>query len=112
MGKLWTSIVWLIRKMPVEIKLCIVKMPTVLFFGSDKDEKCGAGKRQTEECLIQHGSKKATKSGCVAKCFGSALLGSSASLGSSAWDAQLGLGPFQTSSDRLQYQELSEKGWS
>lgn len=66
-------------------------MTMVLFFGSDKDEKCDEGKRQTGECLIQHGSKKARKYGFVAKCFGSALLGSSASLGSSAWHAQLGL---------------------
>lgn len=67
--------VWLMRKMLMEIKLCIVKMTMALFFGSDKDEKRDEGKRQTEECLTQHGSKKAKKPEFVAKCSGSEILG-------------------------------------
>lgn len=46
-----------------------------LFFGSDEDEKHDEGKRQTEECLTQHRSKKTKKPGLVAMHSGCEILG-------------------------------------
>lgn len=110
-----TAMVWLMWKVPVEIKLQIVKMTMAFCFGSNEDEKRNEGKRQ-KNALHDMGQRRPRNPDLFLS-----------SLDLKYWDGKtreqdeknmlehssswLNLGLFQTSSDRLCYREPSEKGW-